>query len=189
MRVAISGTHCCGKSSLIDEFLLVHPDFAHELEPYEALQEDHGETFAADPCAEDFFRQLEYNIGRLREYGPGDRVIYERSPADYLAYMFALVELGRERNASRVLENALGMAQDAIPLLDVVVFLSASDLHGEVADSDDPGLRSTVDARLEGILMDDDLGWFASNHPVVVKASGSTVQRLQALEHVMQAQI
>ena len=40
MRVAISGTHCCGKSTLIDEFLSAHPDFAHEPEPYTVLQED-----------------------------------------------------------------------------------------------------------------------------------------------------
>src|ERR1700730_8160518 len=68
MRVAISGTHCSGKSSLINEFLLAHPDFAHEPEAYEALQEDYGQTFAADPSAEDFHRQLEYNVGRLRQY-------------------------------------------------------------------------------------------------------------------------
>src|SRR6185295_8260084 len=102
MRIAISGTHCCGKSTLIDQFLLAHPDFAHEPEPYEALQDDYGETFAAEPCAEDFYRQLEYNAGRLREYGRGDRVIFERSPADYLAYMLALSALHRDRDASRV---------------------------------------------------------------------------------------
>lgn len=182
MRIAISGTHCCGKSTLIDEFLLAHPDFAHEPEPYEALQEEYGETFAADPCAEDFYQQLEHNVGRLRQYGSGDRVIYERSPADFLAYMFALDELGRDRGASRVIENSLGMAEDAIHLLDVVVFLPASNLQSEVPDSEDPELRSAMDVRLEGILIEDDLGWFGSNHPVVLKASGTTAQRLQTVE-------
>ena len=47
MRVAVSGTHCCGKSTLIDAFLLTHSDFAHEPEPYTALTEDYGEVFAA----------------------------------------------------------------------------------------------------------------------------------------------
>jgi hypothetical protein len=182
MRIAISGTHCCGKSTLIDEFLLAHPDFEHEPEAYEALQEEYGEMFAADPYADDFYRQLEYNVGRLRQYGSGDCVIFERSPADYIAYMFALADLGRDRDAYRMAENSLGMAQDAIRLLDLVVFLPASDLHGGVPDSEDPALRSAVDTRLEGLLIDDDLAWFASNHPVVLKASGTTAQRLQTIE-------
>lgn len=29
MRVAISGTHCCGKSTLIDAFLLGHRDYIY----------------------------------------------------------------------------------------------------------------------------------------------------------------
>ena len=185
MRVAISGTHCSGKSTLIDEFLLAHPDFAHEPEPYEALQEEYNETFAAEPCADDFYRQLAYNVGRLRQYGVGDRVIYERSPADYVAYMFALAQLGRDRDASRVLKASLKMVQDAVPFLDVVVFLPAEDLYSEVSDSEDPELRSAVDTSLESILVGDAFGWFASNHPVILKASGTTAQRLQAIESAM----
>ena len=145
MRIAISGTHCCGKSTLINEFLGAHPDFAHEPEPYEALQEEHGETFTAEVCAEDFYRQLEYNLSRLRHYGPSDLVIYERSPADFVAYMLALVDLGRDRDATRVLESSLEMARDAIAHLDMVVFLQANDLLGEVADSEDPKLRRAVE--------------------------------------------
>ena len=47
MRVAISGTHACGKSTLIDEFLLVHPEFTHEPEPYTVLDEDYGRPNSA----------------------------------------------------------------------------------------------------------------------------------------------
>jgi hypothetical protein len=187
MRIAISGTHCCGKSTLIDAFLLAHPEFAHEPEPYEALQDEYGETFAAEPCAEDFYQQLEYNVGRLHQYGSGDHVIYERSPADYLAYMFALAELGRDRDASLVAENSLKMARDAITFLDVVVFLTADDIHSDVPDSEDPELRTAVDTRLERILIEDDLGWFSSNHPLVLQASGTTMRRLQTIESVLRS--
>ena len=182
MRIAISGTHCCGKSTLVDEFLLAHPDFAHEPEPYEALQEEQGETFADRPCAEDFYRQLEYNLGRLRQYRSGDRVIFERSPADFVAYALALAELGYDRDAARVIESSLEMAQEAVSLLDRGVFLPASDLQGEVADSEYPKLRRAVDERLESILIEDELGWFSSNHPIVLQASGTTAQRVQAIE-------
>jgi len=44
MRIAISGTHCCGKSTLIDELLITHPEFHHEPEAYEAM-EDRAKSF------------------------------------------------------------------------------------------------------------------------------------------------
>jgi hypothetical protein len=188
LRIAISGTHCCGKSTLIDEFLCAHPDFVHEPEPYEALQEEYGEMFADEPCAEDFYRQLEYNVGRLRQYASGDRVIYERSPADFVAYMLALIELGRDRDASRVLQNSLRLARDAVSLLDAVVFLPTDDSHSEAPESEDPELRGAVDTRLESILIDDDLGWFGSRRPIILKASGTTAQRLLTIERFMQLQ-
>ena len=79
MRVAISGTHCCGKSTLIDEFLMVHPEYSHEREPYAVFEEDYGEMLAAEPSAEDFHRQLEFMVERLETYRSGDRVIFIRS--------------------------------------------------------------------------------------------------------------
>jgi hypothetical protein len=183
MRVAISGTHCTGKSTLIEQFLLAHPDFAYEPEPFEVL----GDAFAAEPGAEEFYQQLEYNVGRLHQYGPGERVIFERSPADFLAYLFALAKLGRDKGAARLAESSLAMAQDAIPFLDLVVFLPADDWDGDAPDSEDPELRTVVDTILEEILVDDQLGWFAASRPLVVRASGTTTERLQVLESALQS--
>ena len=68
MRVAISGTHGCGKSTLIDAFLIGHGDYLHEPEPYEVLQDLYGEAFGAEPTAYEFYRQLEYQVERLSNY-------------------------------------------------------------------------------------------------------------------------
>src|SRR6186713_120380 len=100
MRLAISGTHRTGKSTLIDEFLRANPDYVYEPEPYTVLVEDFGEEFAAQPCVEDFYRQLEFNVERLRLHAPGERVIYERCPIDFLAYLAVL--------DSQAIEPALG---------------------------------------------------------------------------------
>jgi len=181
MRIAISGTHGCGKSTLIDEFLQTHPEFAHEPEPYQALQEEHGETFAGEPGAEDFRRQLEYNVEQLHRRALDCSVIYERSPADFIAYLLALAKLGRDPYAARVLENSLELAAEGIALLDMIVFLPASDLQDALTETEDPKLRRAVDRRLESILVDDDLGWFASADNKVLRASGTTAQRVQMI--------
>jgi hypothetical protein len=182
MRVAISGTHCCGKSTLVDAFLLDHGDYAHEPEAYEALQDVLGEAFAADPSADDFYRQLEYHAGRLRQYRGGDRVIFERCPADYLAYLLALGDLGRDTADAGLAEQAVGVVRDAVSRLDLVVFLPLDGGVGGAPDSEDPELRRAVDARLDDILLVDDFEIFQADQPAVVEAVGTTAQRLRTLE-------
>ncbi len=187
MRIAVSGTHCCGKSTLIDAFLLNHPDFSHEPEPYIVLQEEYGEDFAAEPSLNDFHRQLEFNVQRLRHYHFGERVIYERSPVDFLAYMMAINDLQRDSMNTRIVEDALDVVTEAIQRLDVIVFLPLDDDDDDNAtfgtpESEDPELRRAVDSRLGSILNGDDLDLFSASGPKVLEAHGSTTQRLQTLE-------
>jgi hypothetical protein len=185
MRVAISGTHCSGKSTLIDEFLLTHPDFAHEPEPYTVLEEDYGEAFAAHPSPEDFYRQLEFNVDRLRRYRSGKRVIFERCPVDFLAYMLALDDLQRNNEPMELVETSLGIVTEAVKLLDLILFLPLDDVDhvgNAMSDSEDPELRAAVNRRLEGIVSDDDFNLFAAHRPEVLEARDSTAQRLRTLE-------
>ena len=182
MRIAISGAHCCGKSTLIDAFLLKHDDYIHEPEAYEALQDLHGETFAAEPSADDFYRQLEYQIVRLQQYNVGDRIIFERSPADYLAYLLALVDLNRETADIELAERSIEMVRDAITLLDIIMFLPAG---GSVDDSEDPQLRRVVNRLLENIILNDEYDMFTAKRPMILEASGDTQERLRRLEQVL----
>jgi hypothetical protein len=179
MRVAISGTHCCGKSTLIDAFVSGHDEYIHEPEPYEVLYDLHGEGFGAEPSAEDFFRQLEYQVERLRQYGARDRVIFERCPADFLAYMFALDDMGRAAADTRLAKQSIALAASGLALLDLIAYLPEI---GEVPEAEDPELRRAVDARLQSILLDDDFGLLTEDRPSIIEIVGTTTQRLRSLE-------
>ena len=165
MRIAVSGTHGVGKSTLIDEFLRLHPEFVHEPEPYAVLVEDYGEEFSAEPCVEDFLRQLEFNLERLGQHAAGEKVIYERCPLDFLAYLSAL-----DADVSPAL---LERISDAMQQLDLIVYLPFElDNDGEY-----PKLRRAVDHQLSEILT-------SANVPIV-EATGSTAQRLRAIENAL----
>src|SRR6185295_5642212 len=118
MRVAVSGTHGAGKSTLIDEFLRRHPEFIHEPEPYAVLVEDLGEEFSAEPCVEDFVRQLKFNIVRLQQHSAEENVIYERCPLDFFAYIYAL----NQQTAAQLKEPVC----EAMQHLDLIVYLPFS---------------------------------------------------------------
>jgi hypothetical protein len=171
MRIAVSGTHCVGKSTLIDEFLRVHPDFIHEPEPYTVMVEDLGEEFSAEPCVEDFQRQLQFAIDRLRQHPPGERVIYERCPLDFLAYIDAL--------DPKSAEELLDPISDAMQHLDLIVYLP---LDAAWLDPEYPKLQKAVDRRLGAIFSADQFGVLGSSRARIIEASGSTEQRLRIVE-------
>lgn len=174
MRIAVSGTHCTGKSTLVEEFLRAHPEFAHEPEPYTVLVEDFGEEFSEKPTVEDFLRQLEFNVDRLRQHPRDEHVIYERCPIDFLAYIEALDQ--------RTAEAALEPVSDAIKHLDLIVYLPLTDDID--ADAEYPKLRKAVDHRLSAIFRDNEFD-IVTNDVVVVEAQGSTAQRLHIIEEAM----
>lgn len=177
MRIAVSGTHCTGKSTLIDEFLRTHPEFTHEAEPYAVMVEDLGEDFAAEPCVEDFHRQLEFNIDRLQQHAPGERVIYERCPIDFLAYIDAL--------DPKKTNTLLVQVSNEMQHLDLIVYLPLDDT---TPDCEYPKLQKAVDRRLSAIFREDEFGVLSSCSAAIVEASGSTTQRLRIIEsHLVQS--
>ena len=67
MRLALSGTHAVGKSTLIAELHRELPAYAVVDEPYHELL-DEGHEFADRPSVDDFLVQLERSIARLTSH-------------------------------------------------------------------------------------------------------------------------
>jgi predicted ATPase len=169
VRIAVSGTHCCGKSTLVADFLAAHRDYIHEPEPYEWLQET--EPFADQPSADDFYRQLEFSVERLRGYERGARVIVERSPVDFVAYLLAL-------GAADLADRALAIAAEGIRHLDLIVFLPLNDRDGIIApDAEDLELREAANECLVEIFAGEEI-----ELPPVIDVRGTPAERLAALE-------
>lgn len=171
MRIAVSGTHGVGKSTLIDEFLRLHLEYIHEPEPYTVLVEDFGEEFSAEPCVEDFRRQLEFNIERLTQHAADDNVIYERCPIDFLAYLHALDKQSAE--------DLLEQVTEAMQHLDLIVYLPLD----ETSSDEFPKLQRAVDRRLSSIFREDEFRIMSSTNANVVEGVGPTAQRLRTLEN------
>ena len=152
MRIAVAGTHCSGKSTLIADFLAAHPEFLHEPEPFEWL----GDS--------DFHHQLEVSVERLAQYAPGTRVIAERSPLDFVAYLAAQGE--------RV-DEAMELATEGMAHVDLLVVLP---LDGSIDCPEDEDLELREAMNDELLALVDDAG------VRVAHLQGSREARLRALE-------
>lgn len=179
MRIAVSGTHCSGKSTLIEDFLAAHPDYLHEPEPYEWLDDASGE-----PDEDDFYRQLELSVGRLRSHGSGAYVIAERSPLDFLAYLLALADVGRSARDCERIASVAELAAAGMAHIDLLVVLPLSEQDGIAApESEDPELREAMNDRLLDLIATDPHTLFGRTR--VVEVYGTRHERLRMLEQAV----
>lgn len=181
----MSGTHCSGKSTLIEDFLALHRDYVHEPEPYEWL-EPYGEEFGDEPDAESFYRQLEISVDRLSTYAKGARVIAERSPLDFLAYLRAQNDLERVGRDCERMAAAVELAATGMQHLDLLVVLPLNDADGiEAPTEEDLELREAMNDRLLEMIATDPDSLLANGTLRVLEIQGTRGQRLAALERAL----
>ena len=145
MRIAVSGTHLTGKSTLVEALADALPN--HEIvdEPYHLLEED-GHEFAHPPSLEDFELQLERSIENI-EQAPAD-ALFDRSPVDFIAYSLTHPEADAFDTSAW-----LSRVQAALDELDLIVFVPIED-PDRIAVASEEDARTEVDALLKDILLE-----------------------------------
>lgn len=150
MRIVVSGTHASGKSTLISDFGLTHPEYSRLDDPFDDLL-DEGEI--TGPAS--FLAQLTISAERLAECRDVD-LIAERGPIDFLAYLLAWEELGRGAVNGGLLARAMDRTAAALQDIDLLVVLPAAD-DISVPDEEDPPLREAMDEVLLRLADDPEL--------------------------------
>lgn len=146
MRVAFTGAHRTGKTTLIEAVSALLPRYRVIEEPYHLLEEE-GYEFCDPPTAEDFERQLERSL-ELVEEAPANALL-DRCPLDFLAYLRAMDE-------DVDLEEHLDGVREAMEQIDlvVVVCIEAPD-RVALPSHEDRRLRRDVDEQIRALVLDD----------------------------------
>lgn len=169
MRIAISGAHFSGKSTLIAALLKQLPDFTAVAEPYLLLEEE-GYEFTHPPTLEDFEQQFNRSVTAIQE--SEKNTLFDRCPIDCLAYAMALEE-------PIEIEDWIERMQEAIELLDLIVFVPI-EKRIPVPDSEDFVLRKDVDNLLQEILLENSLGILDAIE--VLEVTGSLEKRVTMVQ-------
>lgn len=177
MRIAVTGTHGCGKTTLIEDFISVHGKYESVPEPYWLLAQN-GMPFADGPTAADLEEQLGQSCTLILEQITGKNVIFDRCPLDFLAYLDVVsADEGFEWLPQGRLLNRIARA---LATLDVVVFVPLLRPDEIKVPIEHSKLRAKVDRRLKNMLRQDDLG-LLEDGPRIVEASGPRALRVASI--------
>jgi predicted ATPase len=165
MKIAISGAHQTGKTTLVEELGRALPTYEIVDEPYYLLEEE-GHEFAAMPSLEDFELQLERSIDCL--VSSEENQIFDRCPVDLLAYL-----LTHQDSDGFDVELWLPRVSTAMRRLRLIVYVPIENPDRVVVGAPDDMLRRLVDEELRDILQEDRWGFGVE----VIEVTGSSRER------------
>jgi hypothetical protein len=189
MRVAVSGSHSTGKSTLIAAFLEQRPDYLHEPEAYEALADEVEPIPSEGPTPEDLEAFLRYTVSAVARHAPGACVVFERSPVDYLAYAAASRRAWPPGSATDFLKTFVPVVRASVCHLDLIALLPVSGQGPITARADeDERFRRRVHEKLGAALLEDEYDLFGDrDRPLVIELSPLPERQLKDLIRLTRA--
>lgn len=182
MRIAISGTHFIGKTTLVEDFIKKHPHYRLEIEPYYKLQGEEAIELSLEPSLESLTMQLDTSINQLNEYANEKNVIFDRCPIDFLAYAKCTLDQNSLDLYDDEISERFPTIKKALNSLDIIVFLPISNKNLIEYTEENSAYRKAADKCFKQIYRDEIYDIFPRyNHPRVIELSGDRMTRLKAL--------
>ena len=145
MKIAITGAHRVGKTTLAETLNESLPGYELRQEPYCDLVEK-GHVFSDAPTLDYFMEQLDYSFDQVSK--SGNNVIFDRCPVDILAYIRVL-------NGAATIRSLYRKVQSALTGIDLIVYVPIEDPDViSCPESELPGLRSRVNEILNEWIRD-----------------------------------
>ncbi|MCP9783086.1 AAA family ATPase [Cyanobium sp. WKJ7-Wakatipu] len=197
MRIAISGSHSLGKSTVVNDWVALNGEYIREEEPYRvlSLRGPYEILFRDASTRLHNGIQLYYSISRLNRYStPAQHVIFDRAPVDYIAYsQYTANQRSTDIDDDFVL-SMVSAARESLDRLDILAFVPQSDDWPVAMEDDgirpvDHSYRDEVDAIFKEIYRDDRFDILPKKSPpLLIELVGSPEHRLlqlaQAVEQV-----
>ena len=197
MRIAISGSHSLGKSTLVWDWVKRHPEYTREEEPFRALDSEmYDIRFRQESNRLHNGIQMYYNASRVNLYPSiNDDVIFDRAPVDYIAYSQYTADKKTTDIDDEFVRAMVPRVRETLQRLDLVVFIPMTDQWPVEMEDDgirpvDLPYRAEVDAIFKQIYRDERFSVMPEkNRPKLLELWGSREQRLDCLEQTATADL
>jgi predicted ATPase len=122
MRIAISGTACQGKTTLINDFLAEWPVYKTASSTYrDAIKKEnlpHSKLATKDTQ----WKILNHMVDELQKYGAKEKVIFDRCPIDNLVYSLWCMEKQSSDIDKEFIDKCIPIVRESMRHLDIIFF-------------------------------------------------------------------
>lgn len=123
MRIAISGTACQGKSTLVNDFIKTWPNYKRSEESYRKLLKKEKLNINKKVDQYSQWKILNCLIDDIQKTDKGDKIIFDRCPLDNLVYSLWAEDKGISDIDSEFIKKCIPLVQESMKSIDIIFFL------------------------------------------------------------------
>lgn len=123
MRIAIVGSACQGKSTLINDFLKTWPSYKRSNESYRKLLKEEKIKINKEVDQDGQWKILNCLINDLQQTEKGDKIIFDRCPLDNIIYSLWAEDKQTSDIDKDFIKKCIPLVQESMKAIDIVFFL------------------------------------------------------------------
>jgi predicted ATPase len=123
MRLAISGSACQGKSTLVDDILRNWPSYKRSEESYRVLLKKEQIKINKEVNQDGQWKILNCLIDDVQKTKKGDKIIFDRCPLDNLIYSLWAEDKSSSDIDKNFISKCIPLVQESMKYIDIVFFL------------------------------------------------------------------
>lgn len=199
MRIAISGTACQGKSTLIKDFLKEWDMYTTPEKTYRDYLTENNLPHSKETTKDTQWDILNFMVDTLQQYSKGDKVIFDRCPLDNMVYSLWAHEKDNSDLDSNFIKKCIPVVRESLRFLDVIFFIPITKaapikiVEDDLRDTDEEFITE-IDNIFKGIerqyLEGQKASPFLPNEecPAIVEVFGNREQRLHMMRQYIDAE-
>ena len=141
MRIAISGTACQGKTTLIKDFLEQWPNYTTPKKTYRDIIKENNLDHSSKTNKKTQKKILDFMIKEQKKYKSRDNVIFDRCPLDNLVYSMWATEQSDSDIDDKFVQSCIPKIRESFRNIDIIFFTPITKVAPVTLEEDD--LRDT----------------------------------------------
>ncbi len=123
MRIAVIGSACQGKTTLINDFLKNWPAYSRSNESYRKLLKEEEVKLNKEVNLDGQWKILNCLIDDIQQTEKGDKIIFDRCPLDNLIYSLWAEDKQSSDIDREFIKKCIPLVQESMKAIDIILFL------------------------------------------------------------------
>ena len=191
MRIAIAGTQCIGKSTLIDDMIKEWPMYKRSNESYRPMLKSLNLPANTQTTKDTQGRILDCLCDDIKATNKNDNIIFDRTPIDNIVYSLWALEKGYSDIDKAFIDSCVDRVKESMRSIDILFFLPITkvapvEIVAREGRETDATYRTEIDNIFKAIQFSHNKGkcpfFMKDDAPPIIEIFGNPLERIQMLK-------